>query len=226
MIAAPSAQTDPLVHGLETTVNETVAALKSDPVFGSLFDGTASRELYLKFLQRTYHYVNYTTEQLKKASRIFGDRPGELDQIMHQRFLHHAKEEHGHELWVLDDIRAIGGDADETMKADPGVAVKSYLTMAELILASRTPIAIIGLGGLLEGISAQLGTAAANSMRSVSKIPNVENALKFFDSHGEADAYHIIEQRETLVKIHDEADRRALLLCAQMTSFQYRHLLV
>ena len=77
-----------------------------------------------------------------------------------------------------------------------------------------------------KGISAQLGTLAASNMRSHSTIPNVGNALKFFDSHGEADAVHIIEQREALVKIQREEDRRALLLCAQMTGFQYRHLLL
>ena len=225
MTAASSAQDDPLVRGLETTVDETVAALKADPVFSTIFDGTASREVYLKYLERTYHYVNYTTVQLKQAARVFADRPGELEQAMHQRFVHHAKEEHGHELWVLDDIRAIGGDADAAIKADPGLAVKAYLSMAELVLGSRTPLAFIGLGGLLEGISAQLGTLAATNMRSHSKIPNVGNALKFFDSHGEADTVHIIEQRETLVKIRGEEDRRALLVCAQMTAFQYRHLL-
>jgi pyrroloquinoline quinone (PQQ) biosynthesis protein C len=224
MRTATTGATD-LVAILHSSVEETIASLMADEVFRTVFDGTATRELYLRFLARTYHYVTYTSFQLEEGKKITSLGPDPFQQEMHERFTHHAKEEAGHELWVLDDIRALGGDAEAVKREDPGVAVKAYAAMVMLVLRSGNPLGILGVGALLEGISAKLGTLAANNLRRHSKIPNIENALKFFDSHGEADREHILEQNRTLSNVPDEQDRRAIRLCIEFTSFQYRNLL-
>lgn len=218
--------TTDLVATLHSTVEETIAALMADPTFKTLFDGTATREIYLAFLARTYHYVTYTSFQLEEGKKITATAPDPFVQAMHERFSHHAEEESGHELWILDDIRALGGDVEAVKREDPGAAVKAYAAMVILVLRSGNPLGILGVGALLEGISAKLGTLAANNLRARSTIPNIENALKFFDSHGEADREHILEQNKTLSSVPDEQDRRTIRLCIELTAFQYRNLLV
>jgi pyrroloquinoline quinone (PQQ) biosynthesis protein C len=216
--------TTDLVAALHNSTEETLAALMADETFRTVFDGTTTRELYLEFLARTYHYVTYTSYQLEEGKKLTATAPDPFQKAMHERFDHHAKEESGHELWVLDDIQALGGDVEAVKRGDPGLAVKAYAAMVQLVLRSKTPLGIIGVGALLEGISARLGTMAANNLRKHSKIPNIENALKFFDSHGEADREHIIEQNTTLAGIPSEEDRRAIRLCIETTAFQYRNL--
>jgi pyrroloquinoline quinone (PQQ) biosynthesis protein C len=224
---AASLPTVKLSVAVGRVIDQTVADLLADQVFSTLFDGTASRELYLEYLTRTYHYVKRTSpllSQAKNAMQKLADR-APVYKILADRFAEHEHEEAGHEFWLLDDIRAIGGDVAVAEAADPGPAVRAYGAMVDLVLCSNRPTGVLGFGTLLEGVSAKLGTRAANGMRAHSKIPNVSNALKFFDSHGEADAVHIVEANAVLDQITDAGDQRAILLCVETTGFHYLNLL-
>jgi pyrroloquinoline quinone (PQQ) biosynthesis protein C len=214
-----------LPAALDAIVAEAVADLSSDPVTGRIFDGTASRELYLRFLIETYHYVLETTPLLKAGARALSGSRDALGQAMHERFNEHAKDETGHEQWVLDDIAALGGDVDAAKRAEPSAAVRAYVAMVRFVGLSRRPLGLIGVAYFLEGISEQLGTKTAENMKKHSTIPGVEKALSFVESHGSADVGHMEEGRATLRKITDARDKAAILLCAQSAAFQYAEML-
>lgn len=64
----------------------------------------SDRQLYGQWLSQTYHFVRHTT-------RLLGLAAGSStlnEQNYHEQFLYHLKEEHGHELLALKDLRSLG----------------------------------------------------------------------------------------------------------------------
>lgn len=214
-----------LVQTLDALIADTVATVRDDPRLGAVFDGTASRELYLAFLTQTYHYVVETTPLLRAGARALAGRGDALGQEMHARFAEHAREETGHEQWLLDDIAALGADVEAAKRADPSPAVKAYTAMVRAFGASRRPLGLLGVAFLLEGVSEQLGGRTAEAMKRRSSIPNIERALSFVETHGTTDVGHMEEGRRTLRKLADPRDRAAVRLCAEATAFYYTELL-
>jgi pyrroloquinoline quinone (PQQ) biosynthesis protein C len=225
MPTLPAPESGDIVEVLDRIIVGTVATLRADPTFGRIFDGTASRELYLRFLTQTYHYVKLTRTLLAAGARALRDDADPTRRAFGERFAHHEQEEVGHEQWVLDDIRALGADVAAAERAEPCAAVKGYVAMSTFVWESRHPIAIMGISTLLEGISEKLGSSTARSFRERSAIPGIDEALTFLDTHGEADVGHMEEARAALRRITDERDREAVVSCARMTSLFYVHLL-
>jgi pyrroloquinoline quinone (PQQ) biosynthesis protein C len=219
-----AASTD-IVPAIEAIIDDTVSQIVADPVYGRIWDGTASRELYLRFLTQTYHYVKLTQVLLAHGARALRDDPDPTRRTFGERFAHHEREEVGHEQWVLDDIRAIGGDAAAAERAEPGAAVKGYQAMVAFLWSSRHPVALMGVSTLLEGISEKLGASTTRSFLERSQIPGIENGLTFFRTHGVADVGHMEEARLALRKVADERDRQAIVSVARMTALYYAHLI-
>jgi pyrroloquinoline quinone (PQQ) biosynthesis protein C len=214
-----------VVAALDTIVNDLVALLLADHRYGRLCEGTVTREEYLDFLGRTYHYVKETQHQLMGGSRALREKTDAVHVALRKEFDHHAHEETGHEQWVLDDIRAIGGDVEAAIRTEPCLAVRLYVASGQITLASQRPLGILGVGYVLEGISEKLGTRMAVNLVERSGIPNIAKAVSFLASHGDADVGHVAEARSRLRSIDDEDNQEAILLCAKLTAAQYSHIL-
>ena len=81
-------------------------AFLSIPLVRSTIRNGASRSLYLDFLTEAYHHVKHTFPLLAlAASRTSDER-------YQDALVEYMEEERGHEKWILDDIRAIGGNPD------------------------------------------------------------------------------------------------------------------
>ena len=88
--------------------------------------GGVTRGMYLDFLTQAYHHVKHTFPLLASATARTTDAsyPNAL--------LAYMNEERGHDEWILDDIRAIGGDTEAVRDGRPGAA-------CELMVTSTTP---------------------------------------------------------------------------------------
>jgi pyrroloquinoline quinone (PQQ) biosynthesis protein C len=214
-----------LVDVLDGLVGETAQALIADPLYGRLYDGTASRELYLSFLERTYQYVLYTPRQLDDAVRVLADSPDPVHQEFRAKFAHHSEEEAGHDLWLLDDIKALGGDVEAARRQKPTYAVQLYIVSLKTVLASPYPMGVLGFGYLLEGLAEKIGPGMADNLKRVSKIPSIAKAVSFVESHGVADVGHMAESRAAFRRITSDDDKAAIVLSARLTAAQYRSLL-
>jgi pyrroloquinoline quinone (PQQ) biosynthesis protein C len=214
-----------IVPELDGIIADTVAQLRADPVFSRIFDGTASPELYLRFLTQTYHYVKLTQVLLAEGAKALKDHPDPERRAFGERFAHHEAEEIGHEQWVLNDIRALGADVAAAERATPCAAVKGYLAMCAFVWDSRHPIALMGVSTLLEGVSEKLGSSTSRAFKERSTIPNIREALTFLEAHGEADVGHMEEARAAIRRVTSAADQDAIVLTARMTAFYYTHLL-
>jgi Iron-containing redox enzyme len=214
-----------IVDLLDALLDETEARLTADPRYGRFIAGTATREEYLELLARTYHYVKQTRGQLVGGAKALGGRTDPISVALRESFEHHAKEETGHDAWVLDDIRALGGDAGAVAKGEPCLAVKIYTAVGEIVLASKNPLGIMGVGFVLEGLAEKIAVKISKNMIARSGIPNIEKATTFFSSHGEADIDHMAEGRATLRTIPEDGDRAAILLAARLTAVNYCQIL-
>ena len=82
---------------------ESRGAFLSIPLVQSTIRNGASRKLYLDFLAEAFHHVKHTFPLLAlAASRT-------PDQRYQDALVEYMEEERGHEKWILNDIRAVGG---------------------------------------------------------------------------------------------------------------------
>jgi len=213
-----------IVPAMLALLDQTISRITKDKEFGPIFDGTATREVYLKFLTRTYHYVSETIPQLRAGLEGTESRPDQVSKELADGFAHHIEEEQGHDRWLLADIKAIGGDPEAAKREDPGPAVRAYVAWSRFMCV-HAPVGVKGFAFLLENISAALGVQAATSLKKQAQIPNIENAVLFLSAHGELDVGHREEARAQVEKITDGRDKEAILATAQVTAYLYQNLM-
>jgi pyrroloquinoline quinone (PQQ) biosynthesis protein C len=214
-----------LVNELDNILNTLVEKLYIATRYSRLISGELTSEEYLYFLTQTYHYVINTPKTLLTVAQNLEGHPHPVYQVLKKRFLAHAKEEKGHDLWVLNDVQALGCDPEIVKNTVPSPAVIAYNTYSYFVATSHNPIGIFGESYILEGLSEIVGPVIFRNLREKSKIANIENAISFIESHAEADIGHMQSLRNSLEKVTDENDKYAIRICADVVSQQYVHLL-
>src|ERR1700716_878663 len=85
------------------------------PIVQHAIRNGASRSLYIDFLTEAYHHVKHTFPLLAlAASRT-------ADERYQDALVEYMEEERGHEKWILDDVRTVGGNPDAVRTGNPGV---------------------------------------------------------------------------------------------------------
>ena len=82
--------------------------LLAAPIIHSALAGTATRAQYIAFLTQAYHHVKHTVPLLMAC----GARLPERLEWLREAIAEYIEEEIGHQEWILNDIRACGGDAE------------------------------------------------------------------------------------------------------------------
>src|SRR6202166_3391292 len=124
----------------EQLVAETVDsrdAFLSIPIVRSALRHGAPRSLYLAFLGEAYHHVKHTFPLLALAASRTAD--GRYQDAL----LEYMKEEHGHEKWILDDIRTLGGDPDAVSDGEGGAACRIMVAYAYYSIEHVSPYAFL-----------------------------------------------------------------------------------
>jgi len=180
------------------------ATLISVPVIQRALRGDVSRELYLAFLGQAYHHVKHTVPLLMACG---GRLPDRLD-ALRDAIVRYVAEEHGHEQWILDDIRAAGGDAESVRAAVPAAATELMVAYAYHTIDRIDPVGFFGMVLVLEGTSVALAERAADAMQASLDLPRA--ALRYLYSHGAVDQDHIGFLRGLLDQLDDPRDRDAV----------------
>lgn len=188
-------------------------------VLGLVISGQASVEVYAEFLRQTYHYVRFSKPIMAECALRLREIGGRDDLI--QLFECKAEEENGHEQWALDDYEALGYSRDFAVNTAPSVAVCEYLSWNMRIAESNTPCGFLGTAYVLEYISQACAGQAAKNLIEAKRIPNIDNAVSFLQSHGEADEDHIRILDELLATVEGSANRNAIVWSAAETRRVY-----
>jgi pyrroloquinoline quinone (PQQ) biosynthesis protein C len=180
------------------------------PILQRALHGSVSREEYLAFLGQAYHHVRHTVPLLMACAQHLPQRLDWLRDAMGE----YIGEETGHERWILDDIRAAGGDADAARKAAPSPATEVMVSYAYDMVARRNPVGFLGMVFVLESTSAQLATLAAQVLQSALRLP--DEALRYLTSHGTLDQDHIAFYRTLVDRLAEPCDQDMVIHSANM----------
>ncbi len=209
----------PIVKALNEEVTKLLEALDANPAARALFDGSSDLGTYVSFLTETYHYVRYTHPLLARAA----ERLKELDDRPHMAALYDTKaqEEFGHDKWAMDDLTALGCRYDDVHYRNPCPAVEAYIAWNQFMVESNHPTGYLGTAYILEALSTERASLAAEKMVAAGAIPNIENAVYYLRGHAEADGGHVFALGKMLSKVTDPAEIDMIVMSARVTRMTY-----
>jgi pyrroloquinoline quinone (PQQ) biosynthesis protein C len=191
----------------EKLVVETAAsrdAFLSIPLVQSTIRNGASRSLYLDFLTEAYHHVKHTFPLLALAASCTSD------ERYQDALVEYMAEERGHEKWILDDIRALGGDPDTVRDGQGGPACRIMVGYAYYAIERISPYAFLGSVHVLEGMSVLLADKVANAMKASLGLES-DTGFTYLRTHGSLDTEHIAFFRRLVDGFDDPKTQRIII---------------
>lgn len=179
------------------------------PLVIEALEGRMDRERYLRFLAQAYHHVRQTVPLLTACRDHL---PAHLA-WMRPAFEEYIEEEQGHEEWILNDIRAAGGDADAVRDGVPDHAAEVMVAYAWNQIQRGNPVGFLGMVYVLEGTSVALALRAADQIQRATGLPN--SAFSYLCSHGTLDLEHTDHFATLVDGLDREEDVRALVHAAR-----------
>jgi pyrroloquinoline quinone (PQQ) biosynthesis protein C len=193
---------------LEQTA-EARMALLGTPIIQGCLRGEVSLPSYQAFLREAYHHVKHTVPLLRACKAALPEHHawlrGPLDE--------YVDEEQGHEEWILDDIRATGGDAEAVRHGAPGHATEMMVAYAYDTIARRNPLGFFGMVHVLEGTSVSLALLAADQIQKPLGLPDA--AFSYLRSHGTLDQEHTAHFALLMEQIEDPQDQADIVHAAR-----------
>jgi pyrroloquinoline quinone (PQQ) biosynthesis protein C len=179
-------------------------AFISIPLISETLRTGASRELYIDFLTQAYHHVKHTFPLLAfAASRT-------ADEAYQDALVEYMEEERGHEKWILNDIQALGGDADAVRDGTPGIACQVMVGYSYYAIEWVSPYAMLGSVHVLEGMSTLLADQAADAIQR-SLAARDKDGFSYLRSHGALDVEHVAFFRKLANGFDDAGTQRIVI---------------
>ena len=176
---------------------------------GVLGGGAVTRGMYIDFLTQAYHHVKHTFPLLDSAAARTKD-------VSYQKaLLAYMNEERGHDEWILDDIRAIGGDSEAVRNGRPSAACDLMVAYSYYVIEHVSPFAMLGSVHVLEGMSVALAHGAANAIQAGLGVRQ-EEGFSYLRSHGTLDIQHVAFFRELVDGFADEEIREIVVHSSKM----------
>ncbi len=168
------------------------------PIIADCLQGRVKLPDYHAFLGQAYHHVRHTTPLLMSL----GGRLPERLAWLRPAVAEYIAEEIGHEQWILDDIRAAGGDADAVRDSRPELPAELMVAYAYDLVNRGNPAGFFGMVFVLEGTSVALALMAADRIQQGLKLPDA--AFSYLRSHGTLDQEHTQHLAELLEQMAPE----------------------
>ncbi|MDX9740030.1 MAG: iron-containing redox enzyme family protein [Gammaproteobacteria bacterium] len=184
--------------------------LLSAPIIQDALADRISLEQYLAFLTQAYHHVKHTVPLLMAC----GSRLPDSREWLRVAIAEYIKEETGHQEWILGDIAAAGGDAQEVRSGKPHASTELMISYAYDTIMRGNPVAFFGMVQVLEGTSVTTATVAADHISRTLGLPR--QAFSYLYSHGDLDQDHIRFFAELMDRIVGPEDQAAILHAARM----------
>lgn len=182
------------------------AEFQAIPAIGAALRGEVSKGLYLQFLAQAYHHVKHTCRLLGFAVGHCRDEDGKYVMAL----LDYIAEERGHETWILDDIGALGSDAETVRNGVPDLPCRLLVGYVYYAIEHVSPYALLGMVHVLEGMSALLATKAAASLQPRLAAPD-GGGFSYLRSHGSLDQGHVAFFQSLVNGIEDPAAQDAII---------------
>ncbi|MEZ5814291.1 MAG: iron-containing redox enzyme family protein [Alphaproteobacteria bacterium] len=198
---------DQLVKATEAARQE----LYTVPQLTDGMQGNISKETYIAYLTEAYHHVSHTVPFLM----TMGSKIPQVKKWMHKAIIEYQEEEVGHEEWILNDIEAAGGDKETARNSTPNLETQLLIAYNYDYITRKNPVGFFGMVFMLESTSTQIANKGADAVKQKLGLP--KKAFSYLYSHGELDISHMKFFEETVNKITDHEDQKAIIEVAQNT---------
>lgn len=195
---------------LQTQTAQQRQALFAVPVIREALAGQVSLDSYVAFLTQAYHHVRHTVPLMMACGARL---PSRLEWLR-GAVCEYIEEEYGHEQWILNDIKACGGDWEAVRDGRPTLSIELMVAYLYDLIARGNPVGLFGMVNVLEGTSIALATQAAGTIQSTLGLPN--QAFSYLSSHGALDQGHMQTYKQLMDRLDDAADQQAVIHAAKV----------
>lgn len=204
---------------LQTQTAEDRLRLLASPAIARCREGDISREMYIAFLTQAWHHVSHTVPLLMCA----GSRLPASHEAVRGAIAEYIEEEYGHQEWILNDIRACGGDTEQVRNGSPGLPIEMMIAYLYYRIDRVNPMSLFGMVLVLEGTSVSIASAVAEQVERTLGLP--EKATTYLRSHGELDQGHLQFFASLMDSITDASDQAAIIHTARRVYHLYGEML-
>lgn len=175
----------------------------------SLWSSPHVRHYYLLYL-RTMHMIVRSAIPLMHAARDRSHLLAPYDAVaagLVDYFDQHAREEAGHDLWILEDLVAAGGEPEDALDAIPSPRIANYVGAQYYWLRHYHPVALLGHIGALETYHPKAGFA--KRLQGLTGLPR--SAFRAIARHEILDLRHKAELYELIDGLELSAEHETML---------------
>jgi thiaminase len=189
------------------------------PIIEACRRGDISRQTYLTFLAQAFYHVRHTVPLLMAT----GGKLGQKYEWVRGAIKEYVEEEYGHQEWILNDIRACGGDADAVRQGYPEQPIELMVAFLYDQIARGNPMAFFGMVQVLEGTSVAIATTVAGQLTSGLGLP--PQAMSYLSSHGALDQEHLKFFEGLMNRVEQPEDQAAIIHSAKVVYRLYGDML-
>ena len=183
--------------------------LLAAPAITDALNGTISVERYVAFLTQAYHHVKHTVPLLMAAGAPMADH----EEWLRAAIVEYIDEEYGHHEWILNDIKACGGDVEAVRQSQPHATTELMISFVYDQINRSHPASFFGMAHVLEGTSVALASQAAAHIQQQLGLP--KGAFTYLNSHGALDQDHVAFFADLMNKLTDPVAQKAIVHTAK-----------
>src|SRR5665213_2515393 len=210
----------PFFIELVTRTDEARRAFETNPRVLDIVAKGLTVERYRNLLLELYHVVwNFNPICAAAASRI-SDRHKPIRYFLYD----HMREEAGHEEWVLNDLVAMGVEAEATRAYAPTMLTLAFNGYNYWAADRRHPCSVLGMIYALEVIASVYGGPITTAIKE-SLLLEDDRGISFISSHATLDTEHMAELRVVLNLLDDAEAGEAIIESTAFNFHQFTRIL-
>lgn len=201
---------------LETT-DTSRREFEAIPRMNSMLVRGLSAAEYRAFLHDLYHIVWHFCPIMAVAASRCGDGFRQVRYELYERL----EEERGHEMWVLEDLEAVGGDVGLARARLPSAPVQCLLAFNYYCGERGHPCSVLGMLYCLEIIASAYASTIAQSVAKALGRDMDGPGFKFLLSHSAMDQDHVAKLNVLVKSIEDPVAQEAMINATRVNFYQF-----
>jgi pyrroloquinoline quinone (PQQ) biosynthesis protein C len=195
-------------------------AIETSPKVDSMMHDGLTLAEYRAFLHDLYHIVWHFCPIMATAAARCDDRFRDIRYDLYERI----EEEKGHEAWVLEDVKAVGGDVLHVREAQPSPSAQAMIAFNYYAAERVHPCSVLGMLYVLEVMSSVYGGRVADSIAKAIGRDVAAGGFRFLSSHATMDADHMAKLNLLLKTIAEPAAQAAVIDSTRVNFHQFGQL--
>lgn len=186
--------------------------LEALPFFRRAREGHGAPEDYLRFLTQLYHVVWHFCPIMAAAATRCPDQFAGV-----RRHLYDAmQDEQGHELIVLEDLAALGGNRTLAVEGPVPLPVVALIGANYYNVERVHPCMVLGMLYVLEFIASAYAGSLADAYAEVFGTQPSAPGFRFLKLHGALDQHHVAQLHELMGTISDPLAQQRVIEATEL----------